>query len=242
VTIDREGLVSVMITVYNGSPYLAEAIESVLEQTYSPLELIVLDDGSTDGSGDIARRYGSALRYLTQPRGGMGAARNSAVQAARGGFFSFLDADDRFRRDKLERQMEVIESDPKIDMVFGHMTEFVSPELDGPARALLRQPVNDAPWRTPNLMLVRRRAFERVGPFSTSLRVGIGVDWYARAIESGLVEAVPPVVVLERRLHAANNGIRERDARNLYLHVLKRSLDRRRGQAGRASQRDVGNA
>jgi glycosyltransferase involved in cell wall biosynthesis len=237
-----EASVSVMITVYNGSPYLAEAIESVLTQTYRPVELIVLDDGSTDGSGDIAKRYGPVLRYIRQSRGGMSAARNSAVREARGRFLSFLDADDRFRRDKLERQMEIMESDPSIDMVFGHVSEFVSPELDPPARALLRQPVHDTPWRTPNLMLVRRESFERVGLFSTSLRVGIGVDWYARAVELGLREAVPPVVVLERRLHAANNGIRERDARNLYLHVLKRSLDRRREQAGRASPPDLDDA
>jgi hypothetical protein len=96
--------------------------------------------------------------------------------------------------------------------------------------------------REARLMLVRRESFERVGLFSTSLRVGIGVDWYARALELGLREAVPPVVVLERRLHAGNNGIRERDARNLYLHVLKRSLDWRREQAGRASPPDLGDA
>jgi hypothetical protein len=70
-----------------------------------------------------------------------------------------------------------------------------------------------------------------VGPFSTTLRVGIGVDWYARAIERGLKEAVPPHIVLERRLHAANNGIRQRDARRQYLHVLKASLDRKRAIA-----------
>ena len=70
-------------------------------------------------------------------------------------------------------------------------------------------------------MLVRREAWDRVGLFSTTLRVGIGVDWYARAVECGLKEAVPPAVVLERRLHASNNGIRERDARHQYLQVLE---------------------
>jgi glycosyltransferase involved in cell wall biosynthesis len=227
-TAPRERLVTVMITVYNGAPYLAEAIESVLAQTYPAVELIVLDDGSTDASGDVAQGFGSALRYERQENAGMGAARNSAVALAAGQYLSFLDADDRFRPDKIERQLEVLDADPSVDVVFGHMTEFVSPDVDDTTAALLREPVHDLPWRTPNLMLVSRQGFDRVGLFSTTLRVGIGVDWYARAIECGLKEAVPPHIVLERRLHAANNGIRQRDARLQYLHVLKASLDRKR--------------
>ena len=217
-----------MITVYNGAAYLAEAIESVLAQTYAPIELIVLDDGSTDASGDVALSFGSALRYKRQGNAGMGAARNSALELASGQYFSFLDADDRFRPDKIERQMQVFEMDPSVDVVFGHMTEFVSPDVDEDAAELLREPVHDQAWRTPNLMLVRRAAFERVGSFSTELRVGIGVDWYSRGIENGLKEFVLPHIVLERRLHAGNNGVRQRDARLQYLHVLKASLDRRR--------------
>lgn len=235
-TTEPERLVTVAITVYNGAPYLAEAIESVLAQTYNPFELIVLDDGSTDESGEIAQSYGPALRFARQENAGLGGARNSAIELANGRYYAFLDADDRFVPDKLERQMEILDAQPDVDMVFGHMTEFVSPEIDEAARALLRAPVDDAAWRTPNLMLVRREAFHRVGPFSNTLRVGIGVDWYARAVESGLREAVPSFVVLERRLHTSNNGIRQRDARHQYLHVLKQSLDRKRERADPSTQ------
>ena len=80
-------------------------------------------------------------------------------------------------------------------------------------------------------VLVKRESYLRVGPFSTHLKVGIGIDWYARAEELGLRSATPPIVVLERRLHAENNGIRQRDSRSLYLHVLKGALDRRRAIA-----------
>jgi glycosyltransferase involved in cell wall biosynthesis len=222
-------LVSVIVTVYNAAPYLGEAIESVLAQTYRPFELIVLDDGSTDGSGDVAQRYGSAVRFTRrQERLGLGAARNAAVALGEGSYLAFLDADDRFVPEKLERQMEVLDGDPQTDMVFGHVTEFVSPDIDEAAAARLRESVHDVPWRMPNLMLVRRPSFDVVGGFSTTLRVGVGVDWYARARDAGLKEAVPPFVVLERRLHASNNGIRERESRLQYLHVLKQSLDRRR--------------
>jgi glycosyltransferase involved in cell wall biosynthesis len=227
-------LISVIIGVYNGEQYLAEAIESVLAQTYSPVELIVVDDGSEDGTARIIERYGSAARSVYQANAGMGAARNAGVALAHGRYLAFLDADDRFTQEKLERQMEVFNTDPSVDVVFGHMTEFVSPEVDEEARALLRQPVHDLAWRTPNLMLVRREAFDRVGLFSATLKVGIGVDWYARSIEKKLKAVTPPVVVLERRLHAQNNGIRQRGLRPQYLHVLKAAIDRRRDATARS--------
>ena len=120
----------------------------------------------------------------------------------------------------------------RLDIVFGHVREFVSPELTEEQRASVRAPPPEPmPWTAPNLMLVRREAFERVGPFSESLRVGVTVDWYARAVEAGLRSAMLPQIVLERRLHLTNNGLREAASRTQYAHVLKAALDRRRAQA-----------
>ncbi|MFY9587372.1 MAG: glycosyltransferase [Actinomycetota bacterium] len=222
-------LVSVLIACYNAAPYLGEAIESALAQTYRPLELIVVDDGSDDGSGDIARGFAGA-RVVTQDRGGIGAARNRAVAEARGAYYAFLDADDRFTAEKTEKQLAAFDADPSVDIVFGNVTEFISPGLAADEAAKLREPAVNVPWRSPSLMLVRRDSFERVGSFSTDIRVGITVDWYARAIDLGLKTAEIPVVVLERRLHSSNNGIRERESRSHYLRVLKASIDRRRAQ------------
>jgi glycosyltransferase involved in cell wall biosynthesis len=224
-------LITVIIGAYNAERYLAEAIDSVLAQTHPRLELIVVDDGSTDGSGRIAKSYGDPVRCIRQKNGGMAAARNRAIPEARGDYLAFLDADDRFPPDKLRSQLAVFEAQPELDVVYGHVTEFLSPDLDEAARALLRAPEHDVPWPTPNLMLVRRESFLRVGLFSTELKVGIGVDWHARANELGLRSAVPPIVVLERRLHAENNGIRQRESKPQYLHVLKAALDRRRAEA-----------
>lgn len=226
-----EPLITVIIGVYNAARYLGEAIDSVLAQTHRRVELIVVDDGSTDGSGRIAQSYGMPVRCISQANGGMAAARNRAIPEAQGSYLSFLDADDRFPPDKLRAQLAVFDADPGLDVVYGHVTEFLSPDLDVNARALLRAPAHDVPWPTPNLMLVRRGSFLRVGLFSTELKVGIGVDWYARANELGLRSAVPPIVVLERRLHAENNGIRQRESKPQYLHVLKAALDRRRLEA-----------
>ncbi|HWH55183.1 MAG TPA: glycosyltransferase family A protein [Gaiellaceae bacterium] len=221
-------LISVMIGAYNAEPYLGEAIESVFAQTHEPLELIVVDDGSDDGTGEVARAYGERLTFVRQERGGNGAARNRALEEARGRLFAFLDADDRFTPRKLELQLAALRADASLDMVFGHVQEFVSPELPPEVQAQIRPPAAVSPWTAPNLMLIRRPSFERVGPFATDLRVGVTVDWLARAQEAGLKSHVLPEVVLERRLHTQNNGLREADARSQYLHVLRASLERRR--------------
>jgi glycosyltransferase involved in cell wall biosynthesis len=224
-------LISVMVGVYNAAPYLAEAIESVLAQDYEPLELIVVDDGSDDGSADVAKSF-PVVKYLFQENAGNGAARNRAVEAATGELFAFVDADDRFTPGKLTLQKTALDADPGLDMVFGHVQEFLSPELDEETRAALRPPAPEPmPWTAPNLMLIRRASFLRVGLFSTTFRVGVTVDWFARASEAGLRYAVLPEVVLERRLHTQNNGLRERGARTQYLDVIRAAMERRRAAA-----------
>jgi glycosyltransferase involved in cell wall biosynthesis len=229
-------LVSVMIGVYNAAPYIGEAIESVLTQDYEPLEVIVVDDGSTDGSGDVARSFAN-VKVIRQENAGNGAARNRAVTEASGALYAFLDADDRFTPGKLNLQKAALDGDPGLDMVFGHVREFLSPELDEETRATLRPPAPEPmPWTAPNLMLIRRESFQRVGPFTVAVRVGVTVDWFARAAEAGLRYTVLPEVVLERRLHTQNNGLRERASRSQYIDVIRQAMERRRAahEAGQA--------
>jgi glycosyltransferase involved in cell wall biosynthesis len=226
-------LVSVMIGVYDAAPYVGEAIASVLGQDYRPLELIVVDDGSTDGSGDVAARF-PEVRLVRQANAGNGAARNRAVEEASGELYAFLDADDRFTPGKLSLQQEYLDEHPEVDIVFGHVREFVSPDLDEERRGAIRPPAPEPmPWTAPNLMLVRRDAFHRVGPFTTAVRVGVTVDWFARASEAGLRYAILPEVVLERRLHAQNSGLREADYRSQYIEVIRAAMERRRAAAVR---------
>jgi glycosyltransferase involved in cell wall biosynthesis len=226
------GLISVIIPAYRAAAYLGEAIDSVFAQTHRPLEVIVVDDGSDDGTGAVASAFGDRVRLVRQERGGTGAARNTAVGLARGAYLAFLDADDRFPPAKLEHQLAPLELDPELDMVFGHVREFVSPELPPEVQAGIRPPAPPSPWAAPNLMLIRRESFERVGPFATDVQIGETVDWCARAAEAGLKSITLAEVVLERRLHTQNKGILERDAQSQYIQVLKAAIDRRRRQAG----------
>jgi glycosyltransferase involved in cell wall biosynthesis len=220
-------LISVMIAAYNAERYVEEAIESVLTQNYRPLELIVVDDGSTDHTAERVRHH-SDVRYLHQANAGNGSARNLAVGAATGDYFAFLDADDRFTPGRLARQLNALSSDSEIDVVYGHVQEFVSPELDEPTRRTIRAPIAEpSPYMSPSVMLIGREAFMRVGEFSTTLRVGVTVDWIARAKDAGLRHLILEDVVLERRLHTDNNGLRNRDARSDYLQVVRAAMARR---------------
>jgi glycosyltransferase involved in cell wall biosynthesis len=219
-------LVSVIIPVYNCERYLADALESVLGQRHRPIELIVVDDGSIDGSADVARKYADRIRYCYQANRGIGAARNTGVDLATGTYLAFVDADDLWTEDKLERQMEALEACESLDIVFGHVQQFVSPELPDALRRRLRCPSDKMPGRLPGAMLARRDAFFRVGYFS--LAIGEAVDWTLRARDRGLKSTVLPDVVLKRRLHATNSALLHRDTQREYVRYLKAALDRRR--------------
>lgn len=232
-------LVSVLITVYNNREYIAEAIDSAFAQTYPNVEVVVVDDGSDDGTWDVVSAD-PRVRATRQERGGIGAARNVAVEMARGDFLTFLDADDRFPPDKLAIQIAAFEADPSIDVIYGHVREFVSPDVAPEDAARIRPPVDYHVSHLSGVMLIRRAAFDRVGPWKVGLDVGTGVEWYTRSQEAGLNKAVLPDVLLERRLHLSNNGLRKADHRAQYAGIIKAALERRRKAAAEAAESSPG--
>ena len=166
-------LVSVIIPVYNYDRYLAEAIESALGQTYQHLEVIVVDDGSTDRSGEVARSFaGRGVRYCHQVNAGIGPARNKGVELAQGEFFAFLDADDRWPEEKTERQLHAFERDPALEMVFGQAVQLHNgPEWEAGVKDKKLPPAGMVPGMVPGTMLIKRDAFLRVGKFPGGLKV-----------------------------------------------------------------------
>jgi glycosyltransferase involved in cell wall biosynthesis len=222
-------LVSVIIPVYNGDRYLSEAIESVLQQTYQPLEVIVVDDGSTDNTAAVARQFENAIRYLYQENGGTAAARNAGIALSQGGFLAFLDADDLWLKNKLEIQMSAFEEQPALDLVSGQVEQFYSPDLDQMLRDTIHCPPDPIPGCIPSALVLKKEAFERVGNFSTVWKVAEFPDWYARATESGIVTHMLSDVVAKRRIHATNKGIQHKQTAQLeYVRILKAALDRKR--------------
>ena len=220
-------MISVIIPVYNGERYLCAALESVLVQTQPPLEIIVVDDGSTDQSVRLALAYQPLVRCIQQVHGGIGAARNGGIRVAQGDLFAFLDADDLWAPDKLARQVAYLQNHPELDMVFGHVEQFISPELPPDQwPALPDQPVMAG--LVAGAMLIRRQSFARVGEFATAWTIGEFIDWYGRAQALGLQSALLPDVVLRRRLHTTNVTRRTQDRRGDYLRIVKARLDAKR--------------
>lgn len=209
-------LISVIVPVFNGESYLGEALASIRAQDHRPLEILVIDDGSTDRTAGIAKGLDD-VRYHRQERSGPGAARNRGVDLAKAGLLTFLDADDVWLPGKLSRQIAALEGET--EAVFTHAIQFRGDE-QSEARA----------GYFPGTMLIRRAAFLRVGYFAVDHSVRETFEWHARAIEAGLRYRLLPDVLYRRRIHSTNRGITEPNLRG-YLEVLKASLDRRRGQA-----------
>ncbi|MBF0522003.1 MAG: glycosyltransferase family 2 protein [Candidatus Omnitrophica bacterium] len=220
-------LVSVIVPVYNGEKYLAEAIDSILCQTYLSFEIIVVDDGSTDDTAKVAKQFPS-VRYFNQGHLGQGVARNRAVREAKGNYFAFLDADDLWVKEKLALQMDYLTSHLEIDLVFGHVKQFYSAELKKAA-----PPANEIlPGIIPSSMVIRREAFFKAGWFEETKKLTDFATWYAYSVEVGLKAFVLKDVVTFRRIHKTNVGILERHHRKDYVLLLKEHLDRGRNVRG----------
>jgi glycosyltransferase involved in cell wall biosynthesis len=228
-------LISCIVPVFNGEKYLAEALDSILAQTYRPLEVIVPDDGSTDGTAALAARYRDRIRYVRQDNAGAPAARNLGLSIAKGEFVAFLDSDDLWHPEKLQRQMERFEARPELDLSLTYLQNFWISELEKEkARFQDHRLAGALPGYVTQTLLARRSAFDKVGLFNDSLRVGDPADWFLRASEVGLVTEMITDILVYRRMHESNMSMQAATRRmtspmqDAILRVVKASLDRRR--------------
>jgi glycosyltransferase involved in cell wall biosynthesis len=224
------GLVSCIVPAYNAERYLREALDSIFAQTYRPIEVIVVDDGSTDRTAAIVAEYGQPVVYLHQPNAGHGAARNRGVEVAHGEYLAFLDADDLWHPEKLTRQVARFEVRPELDMCVTHAQNFWAPDLaEEAARFEGSNYAGPLPGYVFPTLMVRRAFFDRVGPLDVTLRLGDDNDWFLRAYDHGATVELLPEILFKRRIHGSNNSFRTiDDATEAMLSVVKKTLDRRR--------------
>lgn len=221
--------VSVITPVRDGERYLAAAISSVLAGSVRPDEVVVVDDGSADGSAAVAASFGEPVKVIGRPPRGIAAAVNAGVAASTGELIGFVDADDLWTPDGLERRLGVLAEDVSLDGVFGRVECFHSPELGAEERAALPIPSGPQPFRAKGTLLLRRSALERVGPFDSTFAVGDFIDWYARADDAGCRFGEIEAVVLRRRYHRVNHTREVGSAGHLdYARLARAALERRR--------------
>ncbi|HEY4187786.1 MAG TPA: glycosyltransferase [Polyangia bacterium] len=219
-----EAAISVVIPVFNGAPFIRRAIESVRAQTLPAAELLVVDDGSTDGTAAVLDAIDGVTRLGDGRNRGQSAALNLGVAESRHRLVAFLDADDVWMPDKLAHQVAVLAEAPDLEAVFGHVRE----RVDVRQSRLRFRDGRVLAARLPSALLIRREAWARIGPFDETLRIGAPVDWYARASAAGLRERLLPDVVYERHIHGANLGF-SADAAEAYFAVVRRQVRRLRG-------------
>lgn len=223
--------VSVIVPVHGGERFLAAALDSVAAQTTPVLETIVIDDGSPDGSAAIAAARPD-VRLIRQARAGVAAARNAGLADARGDLVAFLDQDDTWRPDKVERQLSALGERPETHVVLSHMEVAL---LDGTPRpgwlpdAWLTTP---QPAYVPSAWMVRRRAFDAVGLFDTDFEIACDSDWLARAKDAGLPSVMLPDVLLRWLIHGENGSYDRATMAREVLAVMRRSVRRQKAAPG----------
>ncbi len=208
--------VSVIIPTYNYAHFIAEAVESVLAQTFPIFEIIVVDDGSSDNTEEVIKHFGDKVRYIKQKNSGVCAARNNGVKNACGDFIAFLDADDTWLPEKIEKQITKFDEDSQIGLVHCEMREFDT-ETGKTVRLHLE---GEEGWVADELLLfekpvvigcggsilVSRKAFEAVGGFDINLKVGEDWDFcyrVARKFKIGFVREI----LADYRNHGSNSHL-----------------------------------
>jgi glycosyltransferase involved in cell wall biosynthesis len=213
----RSPLISAIVRVYNAERYIGQTLEAILSQTHPPYEVVVVDDGSTDGTPDELARFGEDIRVVRQANSGHAPAFNRAFGAARGDYVANCDADDVWEHDKLERQVEALATHPEIDFAFSAARVFGNrdgrwgmPTDDEPyARIMDRRTFGRTMYRSnpicPSTAVIRRCLYERVGPFVGKEQIAIeDYDYWMRALRAGAVFYYDPAMLVRYRRHDVN--------------------------------------
>jgi glycosyltransferase involved in cell wall biosynthesis len=220
----KERSCSVVIPVYNGARFLDAALASVFAQTYRPIEVIVVDDGSTDTTPAVVARW-PQVRSVRQENAGVAAARNTGLALAGGDFVALLDADDVWEPDKLARQIAHLDAHPGLGYVCSRYRNFLEPGHARPdwlsAKQLAEEHIGSL-----SSFLARKEALARVGPFDP--RDTSDVDWSLRAKEAGVAMGVVEKVLVGRRVHDANITHGLSGGEKLRFMAVRAALARRR--------------
>jgi len=222
-------LISAIIPVYNGSGFLGAAIESAKQQVGVDMEIIVIDDGSTDGSAELAEAAG--VHVIRQPNGGVAAARNTGINAARGSFIALLDADDVWQPQKSALQMAALASQPECAICFTAYHYVLEPGTTAPVWFDEEKLGSTQTGPFPSTWMFPRELFERVGGFDPSYRVSEDVDWLARAYDSGARSVALPDDLLVKRIHTTNLSGAAAPHQSLIISALRASVARKRAAA-----------
>ncbi|MBD2182997.1 glycosyltransferase [Aerosakkonema funiforme] len=223
---DNSLFVSAIIPVYNGEKYLAEAIKNVKNQDYQPLEIIVIDDGSTDRTPEVAAAFKDSIRYVSQPNSGPAAARNHGIRIANGDVIAFLDVDDLWSDDKLKLQANYLANNPSVGIVQGLIQQMKISRSEEGDRAIFEPTYKPYSYINIGSAIYRKTVFEKIGFFDETLKYAEDVDWFIRAWENGISKIVLERVSLFYRKHEDNMTGGKNLVELGFVRIFKKHLDR----------------
>ena len=212
---------SVIIPCYNQGQYLVEAIGSIFKQNIEDLQIIIVDDGSTDETNDILDLLEDKLfiELYQQQNQGAAAARNFGAQKANKEYIAFLDADDLWHPEKIQTQFDVLETGEEI--IFTGIRQFISPELMTEKLKEIQIKNKVLPGICPSTYLSRTDTFAKVGNFDEKLKLGEFIAWYLKAKSLNIKSVVLDKVLAERRIHKNNTSHRNKEHRGDYLKIIQ---------------------
>lgn len=223
----KKPTVSAILPLFNGRRFVKRAVTSMLEQTHPPDEIWIIDDGSTDNGVDVIPNH-PAIRIVRQPNSGVAAARNRGVSVSSGELIAFLDQDDWWTPDKLDKQIAVLQSEPELGFVLAHQLIRLSPGVSKPGWLKPEQVDNPCVGYLPGTLLVRRTTVDRIGPFNTGYRSGSDSEWFFRAKDQGVPMKILDDVLLHREIHSHNQSHDTATANQELLRMVRASLKQRR--------------
>lgn len=215
--------ISVLLPTYIRAGFLRECITSVLDQSFSDYELVIIDDGSTDHTKDILKEFCGRFKYIYQPNSGISAARNRCLAESSAPLVSFIDSDDVWCKDKLALQYAFLEDHPEKDIVFSDYENF----LDGAdlTSENLRRELNFHSKKLMASALIKRSLFERFGNFAVDLKTGEDSEWVMRIALHGVdTGCCIDSLGYYRRLHSSNSILSKTTTTKDVLRVLARSV------------------
>jgi glycosyltransferase involved in cell wall biosynthesis len=220
-------LVSVIVPVYNGERFLETCLTSLLAQDHPGIQVIVVDDGSTDGSAELAERFAPEVRVLRRPHEGLGASRNAGIEAATGSLVGFCDADDWWKPHKATVQVAYLAEHPEVDLVLCRQDTVVEPGTDAPDWLIPDQVYGDLDGVSPTSALFRRSMFDTVR-YRTDMQVGTDFNLLVRARSAGFTIAVLDQSLRVRRIHDDNMTTRFGPGRSGMFESIREHLESRR--------------
>lgn len=226
------GTTAVIIPVFNGERFLGAAIESALGQTRVPEEIIVIDDGSTDRSAQIARGY-AEVRLVQQTNAGPAAARNAGIIVAESEYIALLDADDLWPENRMAIMAGILDRDPDVGGVLGRQRLLADPGAPLPPWVPVStdpEAIDPVDLDRPTGFLVRRSLFDTIGLYDESMIYGEDVDWYLRCVDAGVRWELIEDVTQIRRLHTTNLTHDAEAVRRSHFRILQKRMARRRAQ------------